>query len=456
MRFVGVFIQAYCFALEPSSAQERMLRSHCGAQRFAFNWGLARVRAVIAQREAERSYGVAEEELTPTVPASAYALRREWNRVKQDVAPWWAENSKEAYASGLANLSVALGNWSDSRTGSRKGRPVGFPRFKGKRARSSCRFTTGSFGLARGDRRHVRLPRIGLVRTFESTRKLARHIERGSARIRSATVSYRDRRWFASFSVEVERPDRVPVAGESAVGVDLGVRSLAVLSTGEVIANPRCSDLMARDLVRLQRKASRQNGPDRRTRAVPSGRWSRTWNRITSVHARVAAMRRDNLHKLTTRLTASYGVIVIEDLNVLGMLTNRRLARAIADCGFGELRRQLEYKAGWSGGRVELASRWFPSSKQCCACGVVKAKLHLSERVFACEACGLVIDRDANAARNLAALHPKVLGELRRDTKLLDGNPGKTHSGGHRVLPREDPSSSERVNAGEATHLLGA
>jgi putative transposase len=115
-------------------------------------------------------------------------------------------------------------------------------------------------------------------------------------------------------------------------------------------------------------------------------------------------MRRDGLHKLTTRLARAYGTIVVEDLHVAGMLRNRRLARHIADAGFAEIRRQLAYKTGWSGGRLLIADRWYPSSKTCSGCGAVKTKLALSEREYTCEACGLVIDRDHNASRNLAAL----------------------------------------------------
>jgi putative transposase len=167
------------------------LRSHCGAQRYAYNWGLALVRAVMDQRKAELSYGIPDAGLTPSLNWSAYSLRKRWNASKGEVAPWWGENLKEAYASGLANLARALGNWNASKTGTRRGSRIRFPRFQGKRRGMSCRFTTGAFGLTEGDRRHVKLPRIGLVGTHESTRKLARHVERGTARIRSATVSHR-------------------------------------------------------------------------------------------------------------------------------------------------------------------------------------------------------------------------------------------------------------------------
>jgi putative transposase len=401
---VSTFLQAYRFALDPTCAQETALRSHCGGQRFAFNWGLARVRANLDQREAERSYGVTGEQLTPSMSWSAYSLRKDWNQVKGEAAPWWGENSKEAYSSGLANLATALANWSSSRSGKRKGPRVRFPRFKGKRAGLSCRFTTGAFGLVDTDRRHVKLPRIGIVRTHESTRKLARRVAAGTARIRSATVSFGSGRWFVSFSVEVERCGLAPTLPESVVGVDLGVKSLAVLSTGEVVRNPKHLEHALKELRRLGRQAARRQGPDRGTGQQPSKRWRQTQARIARLHSYVANARRDGLHKLSTRLVRSHTVVVVEDLNVAGMVHNRRLARHIAGVGMGEFRRQVEYKAGWSGQRVHVADRWYPSSKTCSGCGVVKAKLRLSERIFVCESCGMSIDRDLNAARNLAAL----------------------------------------------------
>lgn len=140
-------IQAYRFALEPTPPQEQMLRSHCGARRKAYNWGLGVIKTNLDQRAAERSYGIDEDSLTPLADWSAYGLRKTWNQVKDEVAPWWRENSKEAYASGLANLAAGLSNWSSSKNGGRTGARMRFPRFKSKRAPQSCRFTTGAFGL---------------------------------------------------------------------------------------------------------------------------------------------------------------------------------------------------------------------------------------------------------------------------------------------------------------------
>ncbi|MDX3657047.1 IS607 family element RNA-guided endonuclease TnpB [Streptomyces sp. ID05-26A] len=425
-------IQAYQFALDPTAGQRPVLRSHCGGQRYAFNWGLARIKANLDQRAAEKTYDLPDDQLTPSVSWSAYSLRKDWNQAKDGVAPWWGENSKEAYSSGLANLATALANWRDSRIGRRRGPVVRFPRFKGKRAGASCRFTTGAFGLMH-DRRHVKLPRIGVVRTHESTRKLARHVERGTARIRSATVSYRSGRWFCAFSVEITRADPALTRSGTAVGVDLGVASLAVLSTGEIVPNPMHLEDAQRELRRLQRQVARRAGPDRRTGRVPSNRWRKTQARIARLHARIANTRRDGLHKLTTRLVRRFGTVVLEDLHVAGMMRNRRLARRIAGVGMGELRRQVGYKTAWGGVRLVIADRWYPSSKTCSDCGAVKAKLPLRVRIYHCDECGVMLDRDLNAARNLAAL----IGETTGSTSAAscagtlnkpDGNPCQTHT----------------------------
>lgn len=401
-------IRAYLFALDPTEQQAEAMRSHCGAARVAYNWCLAQVRATNwAQRAAEESYGVPADQRTPWINTSAYSLRKAWNAAKDTVAPWWAENSKEAYATGCTNLATALGN--------RKAGRARMPRFKSKRrARLSCRFTTGSFGLAR-DRRHVQLPVIGVVRTCESTRKLARKVETGEARIRSATLSHQRGRWHVSFSVELPDVEPAPRTGGRVVGVDLGISHLATLSTGGQIPNGRRLDAELRRLRRVQRACARRQGPDRRTRQEPSNRWRKARARADRLHTRVANLRRDDTHQLTSRLVANYDVIVIEDLHVAGMLRNRRLARHIAGAVWAEIRRQLTYKAERAGARLVVADRWFASSKTCSECGTAKAKLALSERTYACMACGVVLDRDHNAALNLAALAAADTGELRRE-----------------------------------------
>ena len=397
-------IQAYRYALDLTPAQERNVLAHAGAARVAHNWALARVKAVMDQRTAERSYGMPDDQLTESLSWTLAGLRKAWNADKGHVAPWWPEVSKEAFNTGLDALARGLKNWADSRSGKRAGRPVGFPRFKSRRRTTpSVRFTTGAIRVKQ-DRTHVVLPRLSRLKLHESARKLARRVDNDTARIMSATVKRERGRWFVTFTCEVERANRTPARPNSVVGVDVGIKHLAVLSTGELVDNPRHLNATRARLRALGRALSRKKGPDRRTGRRPSQRWERASARLGRAHARVANLRRDGLHKLTTRLTREHGTVVVEDLNVAGMVCNRKLARHIADCGFGEIRRQLEYKTVWNDGRLLIADRWYPSSKTCSGCGSVKAKLALSEREYVCEACGLVLDRDVNASLNLAAL----------------------------------------------------
>jgi putative transposase len=325
------------------------------------------------------------------------------------VAPWWASNSKEAYSSGLDALARALKAFFGARSGQRKGRSVGFPHFKKKGSRRSFRVTTGSFGVL--DDRHVRLPRIGTLRTNEPTAKLAAKLADTTARVLSATVSEHAGRWYVSFGCEVQRPEPSLPAGPS-VGVDLGVKRLAVLSDGEVVANPAHLSRYARRIARLQKQCSRRRGPAKQR--GPSRRWQSSKAKLARAHVKVANARLDGLHKLTTRLAKTYGTVVVEDLAVAGMTKSAKgsghwrgkagLNRSVLDASPAELRRQLSYKCTWYGSELVVADRWYPSSRTCSGCGLVKIKLALSERTFCCEHCGLAIDRDANAAANLAGL----------------------------------------------------
>ncbi|WP_051300008.1 IS607 family element RNA-guided endonuclease TnpB [Actinomadura rifamycini] len=416
----GCVLQAYVFVLDPGVEAERALEMQCGAARFAFNWALSRVKANQDQREAERSYGITGTDLTPSASWSPYTLRKAFNQVKDQVAPWWRECSKEAYNTGFAGAATALRNWDDSRKGRRKGPRAGFPKFKTKRRTvPSCRFTTGTIRVE--DRRHVTLPRVGTIRTHESTRKLDRRLVNGSARILSATVSHRRGRWQVSFHCEVQRARREPARPDAVAGVDLGVAKWVVIADSEghvrTIVGPRHLDYARHRLRRAGRTAARRRGPAVRdpatgtfVRRAPSRRWVKAQQKLGRIHLRVANLRRDAVHKLTTSLVREYGTVVVEDLNVAGMLRNRRLARRIADGSFGEIRRQLTYKTGWNGGTLVVADRWFPSSKLCSGCGAVKAKLSLHTRVHRCDECGLTLDRDVNAALNLAALAGRMAG----------------------------------------------
>lgn len=374
-------LEAVKVALDPSPTQERLLLSHAGASRFAYNAGLAHIKEAL-------DAGAKPE-------WSLYGLRRWWNSNKdalavgEDGVIWWTENSKEAYSSGLEALAKGLSNWSKSRKGVRKGRRVGFPRFKAKdHATPRFAYTTGCFGLIQGDPKALRLPRIGRVHCMEDMTARV-----GDARVLRMAVSRRAGRWYASLTVEREdKPVTKPPQGGT-VGIDLGIKTLATLSDGTIIANPHPLRKAERRLKRTQKALSRKTmGSNRRAKA-------RT--KVARLHAHVANQRLDAINKATTMIAQTYSTVCIEDLHVAGMVKNHRLAKAVSDASFAEFRRQLEYKTARTGARLHIVDRWYPSSKTCSRCGRVKAKLSLSERVYRCDGCGLSIDRDLNAAINI-------------------------------------------------------
>jgi putative transposase len=420
-------VQAYRFALDPTSAQEAALRSHAGAARFAWNWGLAACKDRYA---AEGRWW------------SGVDLHKRWNAAKKadPALAWWGENSKCVYQEAFRDLDRALGEFVKSRNGGRKGRRLGFPRFKRRgRCKDSFRFSTGAI---RCSGRLVTLPRLGVIATCESTRKLARRLENGTARILSATVSRTAHRWHVSFTVEVDRavPDRHTRPG-SVVGVDLGVTTLltAVDDHGTVIevAGPKALEAGMRKLRRLGRAQSRkQRGSANRAKAAA---------RLARHHARVADLRADALHKATSLLAARYAIVVVEDLNVTGMLANRTLARAVADQGFYGARRMLAYKTSWKGGGLIVADRWYPSSKTCSACGWRKPSLTLAERTYRCDACGLSIGRDVNAAINLRDLAAS-------GAERLNACGGDVRPGPARQTPmKQEPGTAPADQTGTAT-----
>ena len=388
---MATFRQALRFALDPNCQQLGDLARHAGASRYAYNWGLEQEKAALAARGAG--------DRTVALP-SAMSQHKEWNSWKkgEDGIPWWKEVSKCVPQEAFFDLERGMRAFWGSRAGRRQGPRVRFPRFKKKgRSRDSFRLT-GSIHL---HCRSVTLPRIGTVHLLEDAARWVERIEEGSVRVTSATVSREADRWFVSLAVEAERAIPAHPSAGGAIGVDLGVLALATLSDGTVVPGPKALRRGLRKLRRLSRAHSRkQRGSRNRARAA---------RRLARHHARVAHLRRDHLHKLTTRLAKTHGRIVVEDLNVKGMLGNRKLARALSDAGFGEFRRQLEYKCRWYGSELVVADRWFPSSKTCSSCGAVKAELQLGQRTFRCESCGLVLDRDLNAAINLAGwAHPAV------------------------------------------------
>ncbi len=379
--------KAYRYELYPNKIQRSSLAQHAGVARFAYNWGLEK-------RIKQYKNNQGNDRFT-----DAMQQHKILNSLKKTEFSWMYETSKCAPQEALRDLHTAFKNFY---RGLKNGKKIGFPKFKRRGVKDSFRLT----GTIRFHERAIQLPRIGTIRIKEKREKYY------SGRLLSVTVRRRANRWFVSVTVEEDIPDPQPVRGVP-VGVDLGVKTLATLSDGTTFANPRALGRRLRKLKQLHRSLSRKE--------KGSKNHEKAKLRLAKMYLKVFNIRQDTLHKVTTYLAKSHGKVVIENLLVSGMMKNRRLARAIADVGFYEFRRQLKYKCQWYGSELVIVSRTFPSSKMCSQCGHRKKELSLSEREYHCEQCGLVIDRDLNAALNLVAVSlPETLnacGEEIRHSK---------------------------------------
>ncbi len=356
---------AHRIALDPNNTQATYLARAAGVARFAYNWALA---------EWKRQYEACKVDNSLPKPSQA-ALRRQLNAVKREQFPWMLEVTKNAPQMAIIQLGQAFQNCFAGR--------AKYPQFRQKGRHDRFSLSNDQFSL---DGCRIRIPNLGWVWMRETLRL--------AGKILSATVSRVADRWYVSLAVDTQDDSPLPrTENQGAVGVDLGVKALATLSTGESIPGPKPHKALLDRLRRLSKSLSRKQ--------KRSANRKKAKTRLAKLHARIANIRSDALHKLTTNLTRRFHTIGIEDLNVRGMVKNRRLARSIADMGFFEFRRQLEYKAARRGGQVVVADRWYPSSKTCSGCGHKLEKLPLSVREWTCPYCGAVHDRDVNAAVNL-------------------------------------------------------
>lgn len=364
-------VRGYKTELDLNNEQRTACLKHAGCARFAYNWGLARA------QEIYRTTGK-----RPT----AIDLHKHLNALKPSEFPWMYEVSKCAMQEALRDLDHAYRHFFRKLRLRKEGKfrgKAGYPKFKKKSKAIGSFRLTGSITVFSDA---VQLPRLGRLSLHEHD-----YIPT-TAKVLSATVSEQAGRWYVSVQVEEEQelPQRTAT---SASGVDLGIKTLATLSDGTACENPRALKQTQKKLRRLARQKSR--------RAKGGKNRKKTVRKLAKQHARIAHIRKDAAHKLTSSLVKNYALIAIEDLHVSGMLKNHKLAQAVSDSNFGEIRRQLTYKAEWHGTHLVVVNRFYPSSKTCSACGYVKDALSLKERTYICESCGLVLDRDVNAAVNL-------------------------------------------------------
>lgn len=360
-------ILAHQIELQPNNKQRTYFTKASGIARFAYNWAL---------EQWQIQYQAHKENPDRPKPTPG-ALRKQLNAIKREEFPWMLEVTKNAPQMAIIQLGDAFQRFF-------KGQ-ASYPTFKRKGIHDSFTITNDQFVL-NGSLNRIRIPNLGWVRLRESLRF--------NGKILSATVSGQADKWFVSIGVEINDLHHLHQAeNQGVVGVDLGILSLATLSTGEMVTGSKPLKKWLAKLKKLSRSLSRK--------LKGSANWRKAKVKLARLHARISNIRRDALHKLTSDLTRRFSTIGIEDLNVKGMLSNGKLARHIADMGFYEFKRQLEYKAPMRGNLIVVADRWYPSSKTCSACGAIKPDLTLKDRIFKCE-CGHTQDRDLNAAINLA------------------------------------------------------
>lgn len=365
-------LKAFKVELNPNNKQRTLFMKAAGTDRFVYNWGLAKN---IELYEKEKK------------SLSAFDLSKELNKVKDIEYPWMRDVSKCVPQASLGNLWQAFKNFfvkcKNKKAGKFNGK-VGFPKFKSRyKAVGGFRL----YGAVRVSDSSICLPRIGKVRLKETG-----YIPAGVTPT-STTVSEYAGRWFVSVQVEI---DNFPLdqTGKPAVGIDLGIKSLATCSDGKKFENPKALKRYTKKLRRCQRKVSRRKkGSANRKKAV---------KQLQKIHYRIGNIRKDAVYKLTDYLTKTKSVICIEDLNVSGMMKNHCLAQSIADANWGEIKRQLEYKTRWRGNALKKIDRFYPSSKECSTCHEINHELTLKERTWTCK-CGVVHDRDLNAALNIEA-----------------------------------------------------
>jgi len=346
--------------------QATHLSKACGVARFAYNWALARAKERYEQDNASKF--------------NEALLRRELNAVKREQFPWMLEVTKCAPQLAIKDgLAKAFGNFFAKR--------AGFPKFRKKGVHDSFSLSNDQLKIKCNS---VKIPNLGWVRIVEELRY--------NGKILGATISRTADKWYVSIQVEI--PDTPIAPSENqAVGVDLGVKFLATLSDGTQIVGSKASRQYEQKLRRLNQLLSRKVGAKKGERK--SANFVKTRKQVSRLYAKMANIRTDETHKLTTMLTKNYGTIGIEDLNVKGMMSNHKLARSVADMSFFEFRRQLEYKAESAGVNIVVADTWFPSSKMCSHCGTKVDEMPLNVRLWTCLGCNTQHDRDVNASINL-------------------------------------------------------
>ena len=384
-------IRGHIIELTPNNTQATHLKKACGVARFAYNWALSEWKKQYEQdkqyRDECQAKGITIDENRLNKPSQS-KLRKQLNAIKREKYPFILEVTKCSPQLAIMQLGDAFKRFF-------KGESK-YPQFRKKGVNDRFSLSNDQFKLkSKNNKPHIQIPNLGLVRMTEHLRY--------NGKILSAKVFTKGGKWFVSIAVELSETTKPLPKTNKSVGIDLGITSLATLSDSTKIQAPKPLKNKLKKLQRLSKSLSRkQKGSNNREKAK---------TKLSRLHYKIACIRKDYLHKLTTQLVKSYDVICIENLNVKGMVQNRKLSRAISDLGFYEFKRQLIYKANQWGKSIKELDRFYPSSKTCSNCGFIMAKenLTLAVRHWICPSCHANHDRDINASINILNQADKVL-----------------------------------------------
>ena len=384
-------IRGHIIELTPNNTQATHLKKACGVARFTYNWALAQWKKQYEQdknyRDECQAKGITIDENRLNKPSQG-KLRKQLNAIKREKYPFMLEVTKCSPQLAIMQLGDAFKRFF-------KGESK-YPQFRKKGVNDRFSLSNDQFKLkSKNNKPHIQIPNLGLVRMTEHLRY--------NGKILSAKVFTKGGKWFVSVAVELSETTKPLPKTNKSVGIDLGITSLATLSDGTKIQAPKPLKNKLKKLQRLSKSLSRkQKGSNNREKAK---------TKLSRLHYKISCIRKDFTHKLTTQLVKSYDVICIENLNVKGMVKNRKLARSIHDLGFYEFKRQLIYKANQWGKTVKEVDRFYPSSKTCSNCGFIMAKenLILTVRHWICPSCHANHDRDINASINILNQADKVL-----------------------------------------------
>jgi putative transposase len=377
----GCVGRGHVIRLDPTTKQANAMQRAAGVSRFTYNWGLA---------EWTRQHKAGGQ---PT----AAKLKKQFNAIKGAKFPWVYESPRDANSQAFVDLNQAFKNFFASRNGKRQGPKIRYPKFHKRGAHDAFYVSNDKFSIRRrGKRGVVRLPVIGDVRMFE-------HL-RFQGKIMSGRVYREADKWFIAVNVQAPMVPPQHAHAHEIVGVDLGLKTAVVTSHGEFLDGPKPLKANLKQLKRANRRLHRRiKGSENRNKARIQ---------VARLHQRIANVRKDFWHKLTTHLCRENQTVVIEDLSMAFMLRNRKLARAASDVGLGRFKPMMLYKTSAYGSELVVADRFFPSTQRCSHCGHIKTgdeRVVLGMDWYTCPSCGAVENRDLNAALNLEQ-YPGLLG----------------------------------------------